>query len=101
MPKFLIITILIMVFLGQIFSVNEYTSIPESEKNIQEKKTLLESNVDEIYIEKVSDSGFLEVVRVPESYEDSYFDELSELTDNKDGCLYFEENIPKIDSCQD
>jgi hypothetical protein len=96
MPKFLLITIFILVVAGQVFKVEEYSSasLPAGKVEIKNTEQMVVEN-------KINDDGNeVEIIRWPLVNGNENEEKLPVPVDGGTECLYFDGEIPRLDTCQ-
>lgn len=96
MPRFLLITILMLVTLGQIFAVSDFSSASPS------VETVVQENINEpMIIENTKDEKGkdIEIIQWPLANDDTVNEKIPvPINDGKD-CLYFDQDITRIELC--
>jgi hypothetical protein len=91
MPRFLLITIIILLLAGQIFAVKEYTPTDTEEENVVRLEDLY-------FNEENKEYGPIQIIESPtgqENIETMYINEGGE-------CIFFDrDGIPWLDKCPD
>lgn len=95
MPKFLLITIFILVTLGQIFKVDEYSraSIPAGMVEIETTQQMVVENT----VDKSGDE--VEIIRWPLVNGNENEEVLPVPIDGGEECLFFDDDIPRLGEC--
>lgn len=90
MPKFLFVTIIFLIALGQIFKVEEYSPPPVDNSVAQ---MVVETKTDE-------EKGEVEIIKWPLVSGSENEEKLPVPVDGGEDCLYFDGDIPRLDVCK-
>ena len=90
--------ILVLTVLGQVFKVEEYTtaSLPGEMVGVEENK------VEEVLVESTTDANgeAIEIIKWPAVEGSENKEEMMVPLDDGVECLFFDEEIPRLDKCE-
>lgn len=92
MPKFLLISILVLVLAGYVFQVNDYSAASPPASGLDSGQMVVESKLD-------TNGDKIEIIKWPLVNGDENEDKLPVPVDGGSECLFFDGDIPRLDVC--